>query len=289
MWLYKKIVDIEDIEYLIPIGSEVFTWNLFVWSTASSIDFQNAQAIFSQGNSWVTSSYNTWIISEWVATAWDTARRGVWLYWIGLTNSATEWRWLIWDARVTATWDTGTAIWVEATAVTTHAGGLNIWLYARAVNWASNYSLYMDWGDIFSATAQTWNLALNLDLTKTVRITWRSNPTSGTWLEFIYDTNVWSILTFNRTWWTYKDLSLNAGWIYISGSSTGNVWIWTSTITASAKLQIVSTTQWFLPPVMTTTQKNAISTPAAWLIVYDSTLNKICFKWAVGWETVTSA
>jgi hypothetical protein len=42
---------------------------------------------------------------------------------------------------------------------------------------------------------------------------------------------------------------------------------------ASAKMQVESTTQGFLPPRMTTTQKNAIATPAAGLVVYDTDLN----------------
>jgi hypothetical protein len=45
---------------------------------------------------------------------------------------------------------------------------------------------------------------------------------------------------------------------------------------ASAQLEVFSTTKGFLPPVMTTTQKNAIATPAAGLVVYDSTTNKLC-------------
>jgi hypothetical protein len=48
-----------------------------------------------------------------------------------------------------------------------------------------------------------------------------------------------------------------------------------STPEASAILQAVSTTQGFLPPRMTTTQKNAIATPATGLMVYDTTLNLI--------------
>jgi hypothetical protein len=40
---------------------------------------------------------------------------------------------------------------------------------------------------------------------------------------------------------------------------------------ASAQVEIVSTTGGFLPPVMTTTQKNAIASPAAGLVLYDST------------------
>jgi hypothetical protein len=56
--------------------------------------------------------------------------------------------------------------------------------------------------------------------------------------------------------------SLNVG-----GSTSSN---------ASAILQADSTTKGFLPPRMTTTQKNAIATPAAGLVVYDSTTNKLC-------------
>jgi hypothetical protein len=41
---------------------------------------------------------------------------------------------------------------------------------------------------------------------------------------------------------------------------------------ASAQLEMVSTTQGFLPPRMTTTQKNAIATPAEGLQVWDTTL-----------------
>jgi hypothetical protein len=48
---------------------------------------------------------------------------------------------------------------------------------------------------------------------------------------------------------------------------------------ASAQFQIDSTTTGFLPPRMTTTQKNAIASPAAGLIVYDSTTNKLqCYN-----------
>jgi len=49
-----------------------------------------------------------------------------------------------------------------------------------------------------------------------------------------------------------------------------------ASLDASAILQADSTTKGFLPPRMTTTQKNAIATPAAGLIVYDSTTNKLC-------------
>jgi hypothetical protein len=49
----------------------------------------------------------------------------------------------------------------------------------------------------------------------------------------------------------------------------------TYTDIASARLAVNSTTQGFLPPRMTTTQKNAIASPAEGLVVYDSTLQSL--------------
>jgi len=57
---------------------------------------------------------------------------------------------------------------------------------------------------------------------------------------------------------------------------------------ASAQLDVASTTKGFLPPRMTTTQKNAIASPAAGLVVYDTTLGKLCVRTASAWETITS-
>ena len=60
--------------------------------------------------------------------------------------------------------------------------------------------------------------------------------------------------------------------------TTGNLTLQnggTFTDVASSRLTINSTTQGFLPPRMTTTQKNAIASPATGLMVYDTTLNLI--------------
>ena len=46
---------------------------------------------------------------------------------------------------------------------------------------------------------------------------------------------------------------------------------------ASAIMEITSTTQGFLPPRMTTTQKLAIASPASGLMVYDTTLNQMSY------------
>jgi hypothetical protein len=38
---------------------------------------------------------------------------------------------------------------------------------------------------------------------------------------------------------------------------------------------------------MTTTQKNAIASPVAGLVIYDTTLNKLCV-YTTAWQTITS-
>jgi hypothetical protein len=75
------------------------------------------------------------------------------------------------------------------------------------------------------------------------------------------------------------------GGLFMGISNGGNV----NQYDASAILQAVSTTKGFLPPVMTTTQKSAISSPASGLVVFDSTLAKLCVYTGSAWETVTSA
>ena len=60
-------------------------------------------------------------------------------------------------------------------------------------------------------------------------------------------------------------------------------------VVASAIFELQSTSKGFLPPRMTTAQKNAIGTPAAGLVVYDSSLNKLCVYTGAAWETITSA
>lgn len=57
---------------------------------------------------------------------------------------------------------------------------------------------------------------------------------------------------------------------------------------ASAILDIRSTTSGVLFPRMTTAQKNAIVTPAAGLMVYDTNLNKLCVYTGAAFETITS-
>ena len=113
---------------------------------------------------------------------------------------------------------------------------------------------------------------------------------SGTWqfnsAVLSLPTNQVSIIRMNSSRNFFIDNGTTNFFGVIGG--TGNVLINTSTDVASSKLTIASTTQGFLPPRMTTTQKNAIATPAAGLVVYDTTLGKLCVRAAAAWETITS-
>jgi hypothetical protein len=71
--------------------------------------------------------------------------------------------------------------------------------------------------------------------------------------------------------------------------SAGNVGIGTASPNASAILHLSSTTKGFLPPILTTAQRDAISSPAEGLMVYNATTNKLNFYNGTAWEAVTSA
>ena len=58
----------------------------------------------------------------------------------------------------------------------THAGGYNIALYGDASGGSSNYALYMNSGDIYTANNQTWNLN-NKTLTISGDVVFSSNVT----------------------------------------------------------------------------------------------------------------
>lgn len=70
--------------------------------------------------------------------------------------------------------------------------------------------------------------------------------------------------------------------------TAGSLAVGTATPNASAIFEAASTTQGVRMPNMTTTQKNAIATPAAGLIVFDTTLAKLCVYSGAAWQTITS-
>jgi hypothetical protein len=60
------------------------------------------------------------------------------------------------------------------------------------------------------------------------------------------------------------------------------------TPSSSALLEVSSTTKGVRMPNMTTTQKNAIASPAAGLMVFDTTLSKLSVYTGAAWQTITS-
>jgi hypothetical protein len=71
----------------------------------------------------------------------------------------------------------------------------------------------------------------------------------------------------NTPYWDGTQWVLNSSNIFNNGSSVG---IGTLSPNASAALEVNSTTKGFLLPTMTQTQRNAISTPATGLLIYQS-------------------
>ncbi len=67
----------------------------------------------------------------------------------------------------------------------------------------------------------------------------------------------------------------------------GNFGIGTSATSPAGILELASTTQGFLPPRMSTTQKDAISGPGEGLVVYDTDLHSICVYNGSMWKTAT--
>ena len=70
---------------------------------------------------------------------------------------------------------------------------------------------------------------------------------------------------------------------------SGKVAIGTVDPHTSSILHLVSTTKGFIPPRMTTAQRDAIGTPSSGLIIYNDSTNKINVYTGSAWEAVTSA
>lgn len=80
----------------------------------------------------------------------------------------------------------------------------------------------------------------------------------------------------------------SAGTVLVYVKNNGETGFGSTSNHASALVQIDSSTKGFLPPRMTTTERNAISSPAAGLIIYNTTTNKLNV-YTTAWEAITSA
>jgi hypothetical protein len=103
-------------------------------------------------------------------------------------------------------------------------------------------------------------------------------------------TNNYGLLINDQNSYSHAIITNRWG-VYQEGASDNNYFaskllIGTTTDVASAKLVIDSTTQGFLLPRMTTTQRNSIVSPATGLIVYDNTLNSQFYYNGTAWASV---
>lgn len=83
----------------------------------------------------------------------------------------------------------------------------------------------------------------------------------------------------------------NGGNLHLTGTGTnhGQIGVGTTTPDASASVDITSTTRGFLPPRMTTAQRNAIVSPATSLIIYNTDTNLLQLWNGATWVTIGQA
>lgn len=80
-----------------------------------------------------------------------------------------------------------------------------------------------------------------------------------------------------------------ASLLFFSIATFAQVGIGTTTPDGSAKLDVSSTTKGFLPPRLTTTERNEINSPAVGLMIYNTTIGAIQFYTGTSWITANYA
>ena len=155
-------------------GTAAFTTELVGPSASANFTrFPNALTVISNTSAGIqqNETHNMGIMAEGTANAADTSIYGVGVYGVGYTASGTRCGGVIGEGHVSASADTGSAIGVRGYANDTHAGGLNIGIYGDCANGSSNYALYLNNGDIYTAGAKTWTLNGNLTFSGAYTVT----------------------------------------------------------------------------------------------------------------------
>ena len=106
--------------------------------------------------------------------------------------------------------------------------------------------------------------------------------TSASTASIVSFNNITGFAATGATGTTSTNLVFSASPVFSGSVGIG------ATPAASAVLDAQSTTQGVRFPNMTTTQKNAIGTPAAGLVIFDTTLAKLCVYSGTAWQTITS-
>lgn len=140
--------------------------------------------------------------------------------------------------------------------------------------------------------SQTWNTTGNPNLID-INITNTASGTNATFAKwkiggvtfFSFDKNGYAFASSGLTTNNGEINGLTSNGLRLTTPAGGGVCISNdySFTSASAQLEIKSTSRGFLPPRMTTAQKNAIASPAAGLMVYDTTLNQMSYYNGTAW------
>jgi len=152
-----------------------------------------------------------------------------------------------------------------------HYGATNNVFFGRANGTEASPTTVLDWEEIMAiySLMHTWT---SLQMSWRIRFRAQGTPsaTSSPSQFEIMTTASWSV-------WSSTRMIVFAEW---------EVNIWTTTLDGSAILNVQSTTKGFLPPKMTTTQRDAIWTPATWLVIYNTTTNVLDFYNWTSWGAV---
>lgn len=118
---------------------------------------------------------------------------------------------------------------------------------------------------------------------------------TGTTITYDNSTYVTSnIYTADGTLSGNRTVTLSGNTLDVAGTtssrfqSNGSLTIGTTTDVPSSILTVDSTSKGFLPPRMTTVNKNAIAAPAQGLIVYDTTSDRLNYRDVNSWEEVAT-
>jgi hypothetical protein len=146
------------------LASLTVSGSTLIGSQANLTRFPSAQAVISNTAAGIQqneTATNIGLIAE--AVGVNTGNYGVGLYGVGYTAGNARGTGVTGEAHVSATGDTASAIGVRGYSLDTHAGGLNVALYADSSGSATgNYALYVNAGNIYTGGATTWTLNGNL-------------------------------------------------------------------------------------------------------------------------------
>jgi hypothetical protein len=169
-----------------------------------------------------------------------------------------------------------------STSTATTAYGVRARTYARSVTSTATSTIGTGYG--LYASVGAYGHATNASMTNAYGVYVTNGIVGGSPLGNV--TNNYGLYIENQT----QGATLNYA-LYSAGGTNyfgGSVGVGIATPNVNAILDVSSTTKAFMPPRMTTAQRDAIASPTAGMVIYNSTTNKLNV-YTTAWETITSA